>query len=321
MKLAITKYISNHRTTQRILRFLKQTRFKNTDATYFQIGKQFLDATKKNHIQERANNVAFNFVMAIFPTVIFLFTLIPYIPIENLDKHIMEFIQPPVLPESLYESISETIFDIISVQRGGLLSFGFFLALYLSTNGMISLMGAFNRSYRSHDKRGFIKSRLIATLLTVLMAMIIFIAIVLLIIGEITLDFLTKHGLVFIEDYTIYLLFLLRFIVIFFVFQIGVSTIYYLAPSVKSRWHFFSTGSVLAALACVGVSFGFSFYINNFGAYNKLYGSIGALIAIMVWISMLSLILMLGFELNASIEKATGLNKALNRFLKNEKKS
>lgn len=294
--------------------FLKRKQFGKSETNYYTVISHFVEGVRKNHIQERSNNVAFNFIMAIFPTIIFLFTLIPYIPIQGLDTQLMDFIKPPVLPESLYEVVAETIHDIINVPRGGLLSLGFFLALFLSTNGMLSLMSAFNRSYRSVDRRSFIKSRMIATVLTVILALIIFTAITLLIVAQQILNFMISTGWVFLEDYLIYLFFVLRFLVIFFIFQIAISSIYYIAPSVKRRWKFFSIGSLLASLACVGVSFVFSYYINNFGAYNKLYGSIGALIAIMVWVSMLSLILLLGFELNASIEKSTGLSSAVRGF-------
>jgi len=312
----VLTFLENLPLIRNIIQVLHEKKVGKSDATYHSVITHFIDGVKRNHIQERSNNVAFNFIMAIFPTIIFLFTLIPYIPVKDLDVQLMEIIKPPVLPESLYEVVAETIYDIISVPRGGLLSLGFFLALFLSTNGMLSLMSAFNRSYRSVDRRGFIRSRLIATVLTVLLTLIIFTAITLLIVAEQVLNFMVSKGWVFIEDYIIYLFFILRFLVIFFIFQIAISSIYYIAPSVKKRWKFFSIGSILAALACVGTSFVFSYYINNFGAYNKLYGSIGALIAIMVWVSTLSLILLLGFELNVSIEKATGLSSAVKTLKK-----
>ena len=109
----------------------------------------------------------------------------------------------------------------------------------------------------------------------------------------------------FIQDViSLDLIIVLRFVVLYLVFQIAISFIYYFAPAVHERWHFFSAGSIFSTLACLAAFFGFSFYINNFGTYNKLYGSIGALIVLMLLLFILSLILLVGFEMNAALDKA-----------------
>lgn len=168
---------------------------------------------------------------------------------------------------------------------------------------MSSLMRAFNKCYRTVDKRSFIKTKLIATVLTFTLAFELFFAIILLIVGQFFITMLDEY--MQIKDYVVHLIVVLRFIVIFIVFLTGISCIYYLAPAVHNRWRFFSFGSFVATLLSLGVSYGFSLYINNFAMYNKLYGSIGALIAMMVWLSILSMVLLLGFEINASIDQAT----------------
>lgn len=254
---------------------------------------------------DRSNGVAYNFILAIFPTIIFLFTLIPYVsdyfPAINRDS-IMQFLSD-YMPGSVYDAVSSTVLDILSKQRGGLLTFGFVFAFYLATNGMMALMRAFNACYRTVENRGFIKMRLIATGLTVLLAVVLLSAVILLVAGEFAINKVT-HELSSINEMRIgrlYGLFALRFVVIFIVFFFAVSFIYYFGPAVHYNWKFFSIGSFIATLACLGISYGFSFYITNFASYNKVYGSIGALIALMVWMQLLTMVLLFGYEINASL--------------------
>lgn len=303
MKKKIEESIIESKWYNAILDGLKKIRIEKRDISAYDILLVFIRKVKKDEIVERANSVAFNFTLAIFPAIIFLFTLIPYIHYPpNLDVRIMRFLQD-VMPYSLYEAAASTIEDIVSKPRGGLLSLGFILALYLATNGVSSLMRAFNKCYKTVEKRSFIKTRLIATALTFTLAFELFFAIILLIVGQYFITMLDEY--MQIKDYVVHLIVVLRFIVIFIVFLTGISCIYYLAPAVHNRWRFFSFGSFVATLLSLGVSYGFSFYINNFAMYNKLYGSIGALIAMMVWLSILSMVLLLGFEINASIDQAT----------------
>ena len=303
MKKKIEDSITRSRWYNAIVGALKKIRIEKRDISAYDILIVFIRKVKKDEIVERANSVAFNFTLAIFPAIIFLFTLIPYIHYPpNLDVRILRFLQD-VMPYSLYEAAASTIEDIVSKPRGGLLSLGFILALYLATNGMSSLMRAFNKCYKTVDKRSFIKTKLIATALTFTLAFELFFAIILLIVGQFFITMLDEY--MQIKDYLVHLIVILRFIVVFIVFLTGISCIYYLAPAVDNRWRFFSFGSFVATLLSLGVSYGFSIYINNFAMYNKLYGSIGALIAMMVWLSILSMVLLLGFEINASIDQAT----------------
>ena len=313
MRQKLKDRIERSRKYKQLLAVLKDVRLKKRNISVYDVILVFIDKVRRDEIFERANSVAFNFTLAIFPAVIFLFTLIPYVPYPpNLNIKILSFLQD-VMPSSLYASAASTIQDIVSKPRGGLLSFGFILALYLATNGMSSLMRAFNRCYRTVEKRSFLKTRLIATILTFTLAFVLFLAIILLIVGQFFINVMESY--IAIENYVVYLIIVLRFIVVFSIFLTGISCIYYLAPAVHTRWRFFSFGSIIATLLSLAVSYGFSFYINNFATYNKLYGSIGALIAIMVWLSILSVILLVGFEINASIDKASKdmLDKKVNK--------
>lgn len=248
-----------------------------------------------------AYGVAFNFTFAIFPTLIFVFTLIPYIPIENFNVKIMEFLQE-VTPAKIYENAEGTVYDIINKPRGGLLSFGFIFALFLATNGMDAVIAAFNACYKTKESRNYIYRRFISLILTIVLALILFFAIAILIIGRYTIDTMVEWEILQ-TNHTYYLLFALKYLVIGLLFLLGVSVIYYWGPSIHKRWRFFSTGAIMATILCILVSIAYTFYLNNFGAYNRLYGSIGAMIGLMLWLYFISFIILFGFEWNASMDK------------------
>ena len=264
--------------------------------------KIFLISLTKDDILERAKAITYNFTLAIFPGIIFLFTLIPYIPIPNLQDTIMSFFEE--LDLIMIEQVRSTVEDIISRPRGDLLSFGVIFAVYLATNGMLSLITNFNYFYKTKFTRGFFKNYLVAFVLTILLILIMTLAMGLLIGGQLVLDFLLDIGILN-QDFLFIMIITLRFLILFIIFQLMISIIYYLGPSVEKKWHFMNTGSVIATLLCIGSSYLFSYYLTNFASYNKFYGSIGAVIAFMIWLYLLSVILLLGFVINVTIDRAS----------------
>ncbi len=294
-----------------VISWLKKVRFSSLEnVSLYKILRIFLNNLMDDEILDRANGVAFNFILAIFPAIIFLFTLIPYVTVffpEINTGSIMQFLGDQI-PASMYEVMSSTLTDIIGIQRGGLLSFGFIFSLYLSTNGMMALMRAFNACYRTTENRGAIKTRLIATGLTINMAIALFLAVILLVVGQLALEYVLNNLPEFdwldMSSFNVFLLFVLRFLALFIAFFLAISFVYYFGPAIHYNWRFFSVGSVLATLFSLAVSYGFSFYITNFGTYNKVYGSIGALIALMVLIQLITIVLLVGYEVNTSIHDA-----------------
>lgn len=288
--------------------WMKSVKFKrHHNISLYRFIKVFIANIQKDDLVNRANGVAYNFILAIFPAIIFLFTLTPYVaqffPQVNRNS-IMEFMGE-MMPPSMYEVVSSTVLDIINNQRGGLLTFGFIFALYLSTNGMMALMRAFNACYQTVERRSAIRMRITATGLTFMLALVLIMAVALLIIGQLLIDYvaenLTEFSNLNFDQYTIYMFLGLRFLVIFIVFFIAISFIYYFGPAVHYNWSFFSIGSFLATLGSLGISYGFSYYITNFGTYNKVYGSIGVLIALMIWVQLITIVLLFGYEINASL--------------------
>ena len=252
-------------------------------------------------ITTRASSLAFNFFLAFFPSIIVFFTLIPYIPIDGLQETLMELLAV-VLPPSTNEITFATLDDIINNPRGGLLSVGFILALYFSTNGINSLIEAFNSSYHIREIRPLIQQRILSLGLTLLLSVMLIIAIGLIIFGTVVVNYLVETEIITSSaaDLIIYGKWMVMLAMLFF----GISILFHLGPALKSKWKFFTPGSIFATIFIIITSIGFNYYINNFSQYNKIYGSIGTLMIILLWMYFNSIILLTGFELNASISNA-----------------
>ncbi len=266
-----------------------------TVATFFfrEIGKDTL--------VNKASSLAYNFLLAIFPAIIFLFTLIPYIPKRiGFQGQLMALIAL-VLPENAFLAFENTLNEIVNIQNGRLLSIGFVLSLFFATNGVHNLMKAFNKSSLIVETRSWLKRRLVAVLLTLIIAFSVIVCIVAMAIGEILLTYL-KNELHYKGNLTSYAIQLTQWTLLGTLYFLTVSILYRYGPAHAKKWKFFSAGSWLATILAFLTIWGFSFYINNFSAYNKIYGSIGTLIVVMIWLYLNSLILLIGFELNASVD-------------------
>lgn len=253
-------------------------------------------------ITTRASAIAFSFFIAFFPAIIFLFTLIPYIPIENFQVELLQLIEE-IVPASTYQTISDTLEDIITQPRSGLLSFGFFLALIFSTNGLASMMSAFDATIHSIYRRTWLSQRLAATVLLFILLILLTVAIALLTGGQNFINYLNNEEILQ-DKFTVYILIIGKWIVTVALFFFAYAFLYYMAPAKKSQWRFISAGGTVATVLSIITLSGFAYYINNFSQYNKLYGSIGTLLIILFLMYIMSLILLIGFELNASIYQA-----------------
>ena len=289
---------------QSFKRAFQRIRLKRGQVDLWTVLRVYVRNIERHDVFELANGVAFSFTLSVFPLIIFLFTLIPFLNafLPGMEVDVPDFFEE-TLPDYAFEAIYPTVEDLLNNRRGGLLSLGFILAFYFSSNAVSSLMRAFNRIYRTKEARSFFRMRAVATVLTLMLGGVFFVATILIVLGQVVLRYLDEWGITS-DSINLGLLIFLRFVAVLVVFQIAISFIYRYGPSMRKRFKFFSWGSILASLASIATSFGFAFYVANFGTYNRIYGSIGTLIAIMVWFYLLSNILLLGFELNASIERA-----------------
>ncbi|MGY6520719.1 MAG: YihY/virulence factor BrkB family protein [Mongoliitalea sp.] len=291
-------------------KLLKKFHLGNPDQNLYDVGRIFIEQLKKDEINERASAMAFNFTIAMFPLLLFLLNIIPYIGLffpSVTTQNILMFIAE-IIPSAIYNEAESTIMDIVSKPRQSLLSLGFFLALFLATNGVVSMMSAFNAVYKTKENRSFFTTRAIAVSIVFVLVLSIIGAVLIMIIGSSILYAISEWEIVSSNLYY-YLLAGFRFLVLLSLFTIATAYIFRFAPAVHDKWRFFSAGSLTAGFLITMGFYLFSYYLNNFANYNKLYGSIGAMIAVMLWLLITSLIILVAFEINVSLDKAADAKK------------
>lgn len=263
----------------------------------YEMWQPFMAQLRRTNLFERAAAISYNVVMAIPPTLIFLFTLIPYLPISRLFIQQMFALIRDVVPgRENNQVIISFLDDFINRPRNGLLSFGLLLAMFFSSNAMMGFLRSFDRNYEGfYDPTG-LQKRTAALKLTLLVFVLFFICLLLLIAQSNVLRWIG------IESAALRLLIQnLRWVIILLLVFYSVSSIYRHGPALIQKWPFITPGSVFATTLMFIVTFIVSFWINNFSNYNKLYGSISAVFILMLLIFVNALVILLGFELNVTI--------------------
>jgi membrane protein len=250
----------------------------------------------------RASSIAFNLLLAILPATIFLFTLIPFIPIPNFQQELIKLFES-ILPVNAYNLMENTIIDIITNKSGSLLLVMFIATIIFSTNGIHAIIHAFVVTSHSFKSRSWVNQRKVSVLLLLIGIFMIAIAGFMIIFGKIAVNRLVELEILE-KSLVISALVLLKWIIVVLLLLFAISFLYYLAPAKRHDFRFFTPGSTLATLLFILTSLGFSAYVNNYGPFNKLYGWIGTLMVILVWLYLNSIALLIGFELNVSIKEA-----------------
>ena len=263
----------------------------------FDVVRFFFSQARAVGFTERASAIAFNFTMAIPPSIIFLFTLIPYIPIsDQFVRQMFELIRDVVPGQENNQGIIGFLRDILQKPRTGLLSAGFLLATFFSSNAVMGIMRSFDKNYIGFIKRKGLQQRWVALRLTLLLFVLFFTSILALIMQGAVLRWLGVQN-----STVIMIVHNFRWVVIVLLFFLAISLIYRYAPAVHKRWRFVNPGSILATFLMILFTGAFSYYVSNFSNYNELYGSISTVLIIMLLIFFNSLVLLIGFELNVSI--------------------
>ncbi len=257
---------------------------------------------RKGVLVTRASAIAFNLLMALLPATIFIFTLIPFVPISNFQEEFITLFES-ILPANAYNLLENTIIDIVTNKSGGLLLIMFFTTIIFSTNGIHAVIHAFVVTSHSFKSRSWINQRKVAVLLLLIVIIMISMAAFLVIFGKTAVNTLVTHDLIE-RNIEIYVLITLKWVLVILLLFVAISSLYYLAPAKRRDFRFVSPGSTLATILFIFTSLGFSAYVNNFGQYNRLYGWIGSLMVILVWLYLNSIALLIGFELNVSIREA-----------------
>jgi membrane protein len=263
--------------------------------------KSILTRIQEDNCTAYAATVAYWFFYALFPFLIFLTALLPYLPLPNLLELLMQGIRN-LFPEEALGLIREHLRNLVSQHKGGLLSFGIILALWTSSSAVVSLSDALNRVYRVRESRSFLKLRLTALLLVIGLSLFLSVSAVLVVSGpKIGAAIAAKAGLggLFTALWNI-----LRWPFIVILVAVAASIVYYFAPNVRQDWKWITPGSLLVVLLWIALSVAFAYYVNNFGSYDKTYGSLGAVIVMLTWLYLSSFILLLGGEVNAEIENS-----------------
>ncbi len=257
---------------------------------------------RKGVLVTRASSIAFNLLMALLPASIFLFTLIPFIPIPNFQDELLKLFEN-ILPSNAFNFLETTIIDIVTHKSKGLLLIMFFATVIFSTNGIHAVIHAFVVSAHTFKTRTWVNQRKVSVVLLLIIILMISTAGFLVIFGKTTLNRLVLNHIIQ-KHSVIYSIIFLKWIVVILLLYLAISFLYYFAPAKSSGFKFFSPGSTLATLLFIITSLGFSAYVNHFGQYNKLYGSIGTLMVILLWLYLNSIAILIGFELNVSIHDA-----------------
>lgn len=274
----------------------------------FDVAGFFIKEVSNTKINVRAAAVTYNFLMAIPPTLLFLFSLIPYLPLGDVEVTMLDTLKLLALPPAIYKSLSGLIIDFMNTERKDLLSYGILLTLFFSSNGMMGLMNSFDRSTKIHIERSGLKRRWTAIKLTVML-----ICVAVLSLAALILQSEALNGLILRVFNNVIVVKLLSMLILVGLVFTMISLIYTYGSSLVHKFSFVSPGSVFATILSVITTVVFFFLVNNFINYNKVYGSIGTLMAFMVWVWLNTMVILLGFELNVSI--------LLGKFSNNEVKA
>jgi membrane protein len=263
----------------------------------FDVVRFFFLQANRTGFSERASAIAFNFTMAIPPAVIFLFTLLPYLPIsKEFISEMFELIREVIPGEKNNAGLIKFLSDIFNKPQDTLLSTGFLLAMFFSSNAVMGIMRSFDRQYIGFTKRNDFHQRWIALRLTFILVILFILCISALIMqGNVLVKLGVRNKLL------VYIVHNFRWMLIVLLFFLSIGFIYRYAPAVHKKWRFISPGSILATCLMIAFTAGFSYYVSNFSKYNELYGSIGTVLILMLLIYLNSLVLLIGFELNVSI--------------------
>jgi membrane protein len=271
-----------------------------TPATSWQFLKALYQETQDDNILNGAAVLGFYLMLAIFPAMIFVLAVIPYLPIENVDQAIMNLLRQ-AMPSSASEMFTGVVQEVTQEQRGDLLSFGLLAALWATSNGMYAIMQQLNITYGVKEGRGFLRARLVAISLSLLFVVLVVGGFSLIVLGGQIQAWLGARfdiGGALMALFTVF-----RWLVILGALLLAFSFIYYLAPNVKQRFRFITAGSAVGVAVLLVASLAFAWYTQSISNYAATYGSVGAVMVLMLWLFIAGLAILFGSEINVLIER------------------
>ncbi|WP_436488300.1 YihY/virulence factor BrkB family protein [Chitinophaga sp. ARDCPP14] len=275
----------------------------------YDVLKHFGQETKSRGLGDRARAISFNFLLAIPPFFIFLFTLVPYIPVQNIEPTLYDLAEDLTPNYNTYMIVRGMIHDFLYTHRNGLLSIAFLMGFFYSSNGVMGILRSFSKIQGAgFRKRKWWQNRLIALQLTAILVFLLLITVALIIAQGATLRWL--FNIIGIHSTLLRnVIDIARWVLIIMLFYSVNAVLYRIGAATTTRWKFITAGAAVATICMILVTIGFSWFVNNFGNYNKIYGSIGTILVLMLWVFFNSFILLVGFELNASIRTISDARK------------
>lgn len=266
----------------------------------YSVINRFLEEIKSDNITTRASSISFYFILASFPSIIFFFSILPYIPIANFQQNLMLYLKN-IIPENVFSLLEQTIHDIVGADKSGsLVSVNFFLALIISSNGVNSILRAFDKTNHTFKKRSFVQKKITSFKILFLISFQLILTVVLIVKGREFVSMLLNVLNTDSKWIKVIINILINIILLFSTFNLY-ALIYYFGPSSTEKYKYFSAGATFATIVSIIFSYIFSLYTNFLDNFNMLYGSLGIIIVMMLWININALVLLFGFELNHSI--------------------
>ncbi len=301
----LSPYIKNTRLNAALNRLLEKCttiRFPGASGlSVYEVSSIFIKGLSKGSLNIRATSIAFHFMLALGPAVIFLLGLIPYIPLDNFKVDLVDVLDN-MIPENSYIMLEGLLTEIFS-KHHGLQIFGFLVTLFFIQKGLNGIIESFNATYHTVGSRTWIERRLVSVGLFFILFILVTCSALLLFFSNMGIKHLQATGVIKVQA-TVFFLLMGKWIVVFALTFMAISFLYYLAPARKTQWKLFTPGSVFATLLSIITSMVFSYFVNHFAPFDRFYGSIGTLIAVMLWMNFNAIALLAGFELNASIRNA-----------------
>jgi membrane protein len=250
----------------------------------------------EDNVWNGAAALGFYLTLAVFPAMIFVMALLPYLPVPHVDQAIMDLLRQ-TLPPRTAQMFAGVVEEVVSERRGGVLTFGIAAALWASSSGMYAIMQQMNIVYDIDEKRGFLATRATALALSLLFVILVVGAFTLVVLGGVIERWLNVQlGL---GDALVYTFIAFRWVVIVLALLVAVAVVYTKGPSRRRRFVLLTRGTVFATVALIVASLGFRLYVTHFGNYGATYGSIGAVIVLMLWFYLAGLVMLVGAEIDA----------------------
>ena len=273
----------------------------------YTVGHLFLKGLTQGFVTERAASVAFSFFTALFPLLLFSFTLLPYIPISDFQENLLGYLQN-IVPPQIWKLMDDTVTYIITHKSGNLLSISVILSLYFGTNGINSLFSAFRQTYHGFTSASnWLKNRLYSLIILVLIFVLLSMSVTTLSVGKHILNVFKQEEMI---SVFLQILFnIVRLAIAVLTVMIAVATFYYFGSSRPRKFKIFTPGTITSTALIALTTMGFNYYITNFSRYNILYGSLGTILIFMFYLYINAVFILIGFEINTSIRAAEKLSE------------